>query len=111
MGTLDDDMSNLSFQRGFSLLNDDIMSLVEQVRPIYDKGEAIEEHNRKVEEIKEHLRQGAQSKERYLKPLEVLFNGLPKFNRGKSKQNPQGPVLRVSRSEIQRQPSTDDGHH
>lgn len=44
MGTLDADMQNLTFKRGFTLLNKDIMNLVDQIRPVTDRGDVIENH-------------------------------------------------------------------
>jgi dsDNA-specific endonuclease/ATPase MutS2 len=80
MGTLDDDMSNLTFQRGFSLLNEDIMSLVDQVRPVYTKGEIIEQHVQEVEKIKEKLKKHSTSDERFPTSVELLQMGLPKIS-------------------------------
>ena len=80
IGTIDDDMTNLSFQRGFTLLNKDIMELVEQVRPQYDKGEAIEYHQQQIKAKQESLKRDKknQNSEYYSNPIDVLNLGLPK---------------------------------
>ena len=80
MGTLDDDMGNLSFQRGFSLLNEDIMALVDQVRPDYERGDVILDHKRKLLAIQEKLRLDNHSgkiddKYRYPNPVRLLAIG------------------------------------
>lgn len=82
IGTLDDDVNNLTFRQGYAILNEDIMDLVDQVRPQYEKGEIIEEHNKVVNEMRKGLSNtNSLGEERYLRPMEVLINGLPKFHR------------------------------
>ena len=81
MGTLDDDMSNLTFQRGFSLLNDDIMALVEQGRPVYEKGEVIENHQKMVNEKLLSLKVVDPVPEKYPTAMEVLALGFTKGKR------------------------------
>lgn len=88
-------MKNLTFQRGFSLLNQDIMDLVEQVRPQYDKGEAIEHHQQQIKAKQESLRKAKNQNqvEYYPGPIGVLSMGLPKVlqdGKNKSKYNQKG---------------------
>jgi len=87
IGTLDDDMSNLSVQgKGYEVLNDDIMALVEQVRPQYSKGKEIDDHNVQVELIRKKLR-SEKEKETYPGPLQLLARGLPFTNTNSSKKS------------------------
>ena len=82
IGTLDDDVNNLTFRQGYAMLNEDIMDLVDQVRPQYDKGDIIEEHDSIVNKMRKDLSNNLSlGEERYLRPMEVLVNGLPKFHR------------------------------
>lgn len=86
IGTLDDDMSNLAFNtRGYNVLNEDIMALVEQVRPIYNKGKEIEAHNIEIELLRRKLISAHGSSESYPTPLQLLFSGLPFVGRAKKK--------------------------
>lgn len=78
MGTLDDDMGNLTFQKGFSLLNADIMALVQQVRPKYDPGEIIIQHNLEIDQLLEKKKEEASKVPKTIYPnaLDVLALGM-----------------------------------
>lgn len=79
-------MSNLAFNtRGYNVLNEDIMALVEQVRPIYNKGKEIEAHNIEIELLRRKLISAHGSSESYPTPLQLLFSGLPFVGRAKKK--------------------------